>query len=132
MRYVRRKNSVRLAGTRPRPRLAKLVKIGCELGLLVVARGDIGVGRQDLRPGLQTERADPRCGCRGLAAGLAAASSANRTQRRSCFWRSDLRACSGSRRPQQPLRAVQRAVGVVGGEGLLVAQRLRASISSET
>ena len=109
-----------------------LPQIGSELRLLVAPAGHVGVRRHDLAPRLETTR------CRGLherASGLALLAAHLLVEDEPAqleLHRADLVGLWRRDRRQQPRHRVERAVGVVARERLLVPHLLRTSRSSET
>ena len=97
-----------------------LPEVGGELGLLVAAAGHILVRRHHLAPGLEVAR---RRALDGGAGALALFAAHLLVEAQAQELRLHLLDLVGLRRRdggQQPPRRVERAVGVVAGEGLLV------------
>jgi hypothetical protein len=97
-----------------------LGQVGRELRLLVPAGGDVRVGRDDLAPGLQAGLGLPLDGSRGglphLALRILLMADAHKVFALALY----LGRLGSGHGLEQPLGAVEGAIGVVCGEGLMV------------
>ena len=97
-----------------------LAQVGGEFGLLVAAGGDVGMRGDDLAPGLEAADRLTLDGGHGAAAGLVARLFGEAHAQDLLLHAVELLGLGRGDGGQQAPGTVERAIGIVGGEGLLV------------